>query len=137
MLSDISVKRPVFATVLSLLLVALGVMAFNRLPLREVPNIDPPVVSIDTNYRGAPAQVVTTRDRLLVTVRQIRAGRSPRARSRRRQGSGESVHALPAGVPLGAGGGRPGRHRFSRAVQEDGAGDPLTARYFSTSPASW
>ena len=61
MLSDISVKRPVFATVLSLLLVALGVMAFNRLPLREVPNIDPPVVSIETNYRGAPAQVVESR----------------------------------------------------------------------------
>ena len=61
MLSDISVKRPVFATVLSLLLVALGVMAFNRLPLREVPNIDPPVVSIETNYRGAPAQVIESR----------------------------------------------------------------------------
>ena len=61
LLSDISVKRPVFATVLSLLLVALGTMAFLRLPLRELPNIDPPVVSVETNYRGAPAAVVESR----------------------------------------------------------------------------
>jgi multidrug efflux pump len=60
-LSDLSVKRPVFAIVLSLLLCALGLMAFQRLPLREVPNIDPPVVNIDTIYRGASAQVVETR----------------------------------------------------------------------------
>ncbi len=60
-LSDLSVKRPVMAIVMSLLLVALGLMAFQRLPLREVPNIDPPVVNIDTIYRGASAQVVESR----------------------------------------------------------------------------
>jgi len=61
LLSDISVKRPVLATVLSLLLIAFGLVAFERLPLREYPNIDPPVVSIDTEYPGAAAQVVETR----------------------------------------------------------------------------
>ena len=61
MLSDVSVRRPVFATVLSLLLVVLGLIAFARLPLRELPNIDPPVVSVDTNYPGASAGVVETR----------------------------------------------------------------------------
>ncbi|UXI68894.1 efflux RND transporter permease subunit [Tahibacter amnicola] len=61
LLSDLSVKRPVFAMVMSLLLVVLGVIAFLRLPLRELPNIDPPVVSIDTNYVGASAAVVETR----------------------------------------------------------------------------
>jgi len=51
-LTDLSVKRPVFASVISLLLVAFGLVSFDKLPLREYPNIDPPVVSIDTNYRG-------------------------------------------------------------------------------------
>mgnify|MGYP001820318117 FL=1 len=60
-LSDLSVKRPVLAAVLSLLLIAFGLLAFDRLPLREFPNIDPPVVSIDTFYRGASADVVESR----------------------------------------------------------------------------
>ena len=60
-LSDISVRRPVFATVLSLLLVAFGVLSFIGLPLRELPNIDPPVVSITTTYPGASADVVQSR----------------------------------------------------------------------------
>ena len=60
-LSDLSVKRPVLAVVMSVLLVALGALAFQVLPLREVPDIDPPVVNVETNYRGAPAQVVESR----------------------------------------------------------------------------
>ncbi|MDT8441348.1 MAG: efflux RND transporter permease subunit [Desulfuromonadales bacterium] len=60
-ISDISVTRPVFASVISLLLIAFGVVAFNQLPLREYPDIDPPVISIDTNYPGAAANVVETR----------------------------------------------------------------------------
>ncbi len=60
-LSDLSVKRPVLAAVISLLLIAFGLVAFDRLPLREFPNIDPPVVSIDTVYRGASADVVESR----------------------------------------------------------------------------
>lgn len=61
LLSDLSIKRPVFASVLALLLVAFGVIAFQRLPLREFPDIDPPVVSVETTYRGAAANVVETR----------------------------------------------------------------------------
>lgn len=60
-LSDLSVKRPVFASVVGLLLMAFGYLAFDRLPLREYPDIDPPVVSIDTRYPGAAANVVETR----------------------------------------------------------------------------
>jgi len=60
-LSDISVTRPVLAAVLSLLLIAFGLLSFDRLPLREYPDIDPPVVSIDTIYPGAAANVVETR----------------------------------------------------------------------------
>ncbi|MCL5041039.1 MAG: efflux RND transporter permease subunit [Gammaproteobacteria bacterium] len=57
-LSDIAVTRPVFATVLALLLVIFGIVSFNMLPLREYPDIDPPVVTIETNYRGAAASVI-------------------------------------------------------------------------------
>jgi len=60
-LSDISVRRPVIAAVLSLLIVAFGLVAFDRLPLREYPDIDPPVVTIETEYPGAAAEVVETR----------------------------------------------------------------------------
>lgn len=60
-ISDVSVKRPVFASVISLLLIAFGLVAFERLSLREYPDIDPPVVTVEVNYPGAPANVVETR----------------------------------------------------------------------------
>ena len=59
-LSDVSIKRPVFATVMSLLLVVLGLAAFTKLPVRELPQIDPPIISVSTTYRGAAAPVVET-----------------------------------------------------------------------------
>ena len=59
-LSDVSIKRPVFATVLSLLIVVFGLAALLGLPVREYPDIDPPVVSISTDYIGAAAEVVDT-----------------------------------------------------------------------------
>lgn len=59
-LSDTSVKRPVFATVINILLIIFGVVAFTSLPLREYPNIEPPVVSVNTNYPGANAEIVET-----------------------------------------------------------------------------
>lgn len=60
-ISDISVIRPVFASVLSLLLIAFGLVAFTKLPLREFPDIDPPIVSINTSYTGASSTVVESR----------------------------------------------------------------------------
>ncbi|HKQ80855.1 MAG TPA: efflux RND transporter permease subunit [Steroidobacteraceae bacterium] len=61
MVSELSVRRPVFATVVSLLLVILGFMAAMRLAVREYPDISAPVVSIDTRYRGATAAVVESK----------------------------------------------------------------------------
>ena len=61
LLSDISVTRPVFASVISLLLIAFGIVSFTRLPLREYPDIDPPVVSVSTTYQGAAANVIEAR----------------------------------------------------------------------------
>jgi multidrug efflux pump len=60
-LSDISVKRPVFATVISMMLVALGALSFSFLPLREYPDINSPIVSISTTYVGASSEVIETR----------------------------------------------------------------------------
>lgn len=61
LISDISVKRPVFASVISLLLIAFGLVSFERLSLREYPEIDPPVVTVEVSYPGAPANIVETR----------------------------------------------------------------------------
>ena len=60
-LSDISVQRPVFATVISMMLVAFGILSFNYLPLREYPDMNSPTVSIRTGYIGASAEVIETR----------------------------------------------------------------------------
>ena len=68
-LSDVSIKRPVFASVISLILVIFGFIAFDRLSLREFPDIDAPIVSIDTNYAGASASIVETRVTQLIEDR--------------------------------------------------------------------
>lgn len=60
-LSDLSIKRPVVGLVASILIVIIGLLAFGRLPVREYPLIDSPVVSVQTNYRGASAEVVESR----------------------------------------------------------------------------
>ncbi len=59
-LSDISIKRPVFAMVMSMLLCVLGGAAIWQMPVRELPAIDPPVVQVTTIYRGASAAIVDT-----------------------------------------------------------------------------
>ena len=59
-LSDVSIKRPVFATVISLLIVVFGVSALMKLPIREYPDIDPPEVSISVDYAGAAPEVIDT-----------------------------------------------------------------------------
>jgi multidrug efflux pump len=57
-LPEICIKRPVFATVLSLVILLIGLISYQRLPVREYPRIDEPVVSVSTTYRGASAEVV-------------------------------------------------------------------------------
>ena len=60
-LSDISVRRPVLATVMSLVIALVGLVAYQRLPVREYPKIDEPTVTVETKYRGASAEVVESR----------------------------------------------------------------------------
>jgi multidrug efflux pump len=59
-LSDFCIKRPVFAAVLSLLIVVLGIASLLRLPIRELPDVDAAVVSVSTDYTGAAPEVVDT-----------------------------------------------------------------------------
>ena len=58
---DLAVKRPTVALVINLLIIAFGIVSFSRLPLREYPDVDPPVVSVETTYEGASAAVVESR----------------------------------------------------------------------------
>ncbi len=57
-LPEISIKRPVLATVMSLLIILIGIISFQRLTVREYPKIDTPVVSVRTVYTGASPQVI-------------------------------------------------------------------------------
>jgi len=57
-ISDLCIKRPVFATVLSLVIMLLGIVSYTRLPVREYPKIDEPVVTVNTTYRGASAEII-------------------------------------------------------------------------------
>ena len=61
MLSDLSVRRPVFAAVAAIILCVVGLASFASLSVRELPSVDPPVVSVQTTYRGASAEVVEER----------------------------------------------------------------------------
>ncbi|MCB1224200.1 MAG: efflux RND transporter permease subunit, partial [Verrucomicrobiales bacterium] len=71
-------KRPVLATVLNLLLVAFGIVSFSRLQVREYPDIEPPIVTIETEYPGAAASVVERRitQQLEDRINQVEAVKS-------------------------------------------------------------
>lgn len=80
-LSDISIRRPVVALVASIFVVLVGLLSFARLPVREYPLIDSPVVTVETSYRGASAEVVETRvteplEREIASIDGIRVLRS-------------------------------------------------------------
>ncbi|WP_114860171.1 efflux RND transporter permease subunit [Azospirillum brasilense] len=57
-LSDISIRRPVLATVMSLALMLIGIVSYQRLSVREYPKIDEPVVTVETTYKGASAEII-------------------------------------------------------------------------------
>lgn len=59
-ISEISVHRPVLATVMSLVIVLIGLVSYDRLTVREYPNIDEPTVSVTTIYQGASPDIMET-----------------------------------------------------------------------------
>ena len=83
-LSRVSIQRPVMATMMNLVLVLFGIIGLSRLPVRELPDIDPPVVSVSTVYPGANAQVVETEvtERLEEAINNIEGIKTLRSESR-------------------------------------------------------
>lgn len=61
MISDLAVRRPVFAAVAAIILSVVGLAAFFLTPVRELPDVDPPIVSVSTSYAGASAEVIESR----------------------------------------------------------------------------
>ena len=59
-LTDLSIKRPVVASVMSLILVIFGILTFQKIPTDELPDVQPPVVTIQTDYKGASAEIIDT-----------------------------------------------------------------------------
>ena len=59
-ISETCIRRPVFATVMTLVLTLLGLVSYQRLAVREFPNVDTPSVTVTTRYRGADARIVET-----------------------------------------------------------------------------
>jgi multidrug efflux pump subunit AcrB len=59
-LTDLSIKRPVVASVMSLVLVIFGLVTFQEIPTDELPDVQPPVVTIQTDYKGASAEIIDT-----------------------------------------------------------------------------
>ncbi|MEN9760995.1 MAG: hypothetical protein RI906_821 [Pseudomonadota bacterium] len=57
-LSEVCIRRPVLATVLSLIIILIGVVSFDRLSVREYPKIDEPVTTVTTVFRGASSEIV-------------------------------------------------------------------------------
>src|SRR6266446_2809888 len=83
-LPRISIQRPVLASMMSLALVLFGVIGLTRLPVRELPDIDPPIVSVITVYPGANAEVVETEvtERLEEVINNIEGIKTLRSESR-------------------------------------------------------
>src|SRR5215212_2912376 len=83
-LPRISIQRPVLTTMMNLALILFGLIALTRLPVRELPDIDPPVVSVTTVYPGANASVVETEvtERLEEEINNIEGIRTLASQSR-------------------------------------------------------
>src|SRR5881409_4482172 len=83
-LSKISIQRPILATMMNLALILFGLIGLSRLPVRELPDIDPPIVSVSTVYPGANAQVVETEvtERLEEVINNIEGIKTLRSESR-------------------------------------------------------
>ena len=87
LLSDTSIRRPVVCLVASIVIVLVGLIAFGKLPVREYPNTDSPVISVETSYPGASAEVVESKiteplEKELSSIDGIRVLRSSSAEQR-------------------------------------------------------
>src|SRR5258706_15389091 len=103
-LPRISIQRPVLASMMSLALVLFGLIGLSRLPVRELPDIDPPIVSVTTVYPGANAQVVETEvtERLEEVINNIEGIKTLRSESREGVSSITIEFDLSRGIDIAA-----------------------------------
>lgn len=72
-IASYSIKRPVFATVVSLVIVLFGIIGFRELGVREFPSVDPPIITVTTNYPGANADIIESQitERLEESISEV------------------------------------------------------------------
>ncbi|AVP87546.1 hydrophobe/amphiphile efflux-1 HAE1 family protein [Candidatus Phycorickettsia trachydisci] len=75
-ISEICIKRPVFATVMSLMILLIGLVSFSKLTIRGAPDVDPPLISITASYGGASAEymankVTTVLEQAMRSIKQV------------------------------------------------------------------
>jgi hydrophobe/amphiphile efflux-1 (HAE1) family protein len=77
-LASISITRPVLATVMSIVLVIFGLIGFNYLGVREFPSVDPPIITVTTNYPGANADIIESQitERLEESINEVQGIRT-------------------------------------------------------------
>jgi len=128
-LPRISIQRPVLASMMSLALVLFGVIGLQRLPVRELPDIDPPIVSVITVYPGANAQVIETEitERLEEAVNNIEGIKTLSSQSREQVSTITIEFDLSRNIDLAA---QDVRDRVSRArgLLPDFIDEPIIAK---------
>jgi multidrug efflux pump len=128
-LPRISIQRPVLASMMSLALVLFGLIGLQRLPVRELPDIDPPIVSVTTVYPGANAQVVETEitERLEEAVNNIEGIKTLSSQSREQVSTITIEFELSRDIELAA---QDVRDRVSRArgLLPDFIDEPIIAK---------
>ena len=138
-LSDISVKRPVFATVLSMLLVAIGAMSFRDLTVRENPDTVAPTVQVQVGYPGANAEVIETRITQLLEAELsgIEGVKNIRSQSRDGQASLTLEFYLNRNLDEAANDVRDRVSRVSRRLPEDANQVSVQKADADTQPIMW
>ena len=128
-LPRISIKRPVLATMMNLALILFGVIGLSRLPVRELPDIDPPIVRVTTVYPGANAAVVETEvtERLEEAINNIEGIKTLTSQSREQVSSITIEFDLSRDIDLAA---QDVRDRVSRVrgVLPDEIDEPIVAK---------
>jgi multidrug efflux pump len=138
-LSDTSVKRPVFATVLSMLLVAVGALSFRDLTVREQPDTVSPTVQVQVGYPGANAEIIETRitQVLEAELSGIEGVKNIRSQSRDGQASVTVEFYLDRNLDEAANDVRDRVSRVSRRLPDDADQVSVQKADADTQPVMW
>ena len=138
-LPEISIQRPVFAVMMNLALVIFGIVALLRLPVRELPDIDPPIVNVTTIYPGANAEVVETEvtEKLEEAINSVEGIKTLTSESREQVSSVTVQFDLSRDIDVAA---QDVRDRVSRirGVLPDDVEEPIVAKQDADAqPVMW